>query len=398
MTEHDPFEGLVDHPDDVQPAIEDLKDGVVLGVDTEFLWERTYHPALALLQVSAQTADGERFAFAFDPLEVDVAPVVEFLVKSECVKVFHAGRIDLEILNARAGCELQPVFDTQRASALCGLGGQIGYGNMVEAVLGRKIPKTEQYADWTKRPLRGAQVDYALADVLPLLEVYEKLVKQLKESGRYEWAQEEMLELIKPESYVTLPLHERYTKVKGTRGIDRRGLGVLRELASWREQEAERRDLRPSFVIKDPILLDMTRRRPKDQNALRNIRGLHGGEVKRNGKAILDAIKRGLECPEKDLPTKKKRGHQRKVGGSLDLLKAFLGQRCDELGIASETIATSKDLERLAKDEHREKYAKDHRILQGWRGELVGEDLCKILRGEVQLSVDPADPSKIKLT
>ncbi len=365
MTDHDPFEGLVDHPEDVQPAIEDLKDGVVIGVDTEFLWERTYHPALALLQVSAQTAEGERFAFAFDPLAVDVAPVVEFLATSERVKIFHAGRIDLEILNSRAGCELQPVFDTQRAAALCGLGGQIGYGNMVEAVLGRKIPKTEQYADWTKRPLRGAQVDYALADVLPLLEVYEKLVKQLKESGRYEWAQEEMLELIQPESYVTLPHYERYTKVKGTRGIDRRGLGVLRELASWREQEAERRDLRPTFVIKDQILLDITRRRPKDQDALRNIRGLHGGEVKRNGKAILDAIKRGLDCPESDLPTKKKRGaHQRKVGDSLDLLKAFLG----------------------------------HRILQGWRGELVGEDLCKILRGEVQLSVDPADQSRIKLS
>lgn len=398
MTDNDQFEGLVDHIDDVQPAIDDLKDGVVLGVDTEFLWERTYHPVLALLQVSAQTADGERFGFAFDPLAIDVMPVVRFLAESTCVKVFHAGRIDLEILNGLAMCELQPVFDTQRAAALCGLGGQIGYGNLVQGVLGRKIAKTEQYADWTKRPLRAAQLDYALADVLPLLEVHEALVKQLKEAGRLAWAEEEMLELTDPKSYVAMPPHERYTKVKGTRGVDRRGLGILRELATWREKESERRDLRPTFVVKDPIILDLTRRAPKTIDALHQIRGLHGGEIKRNGKAILEAIKRGEALPEKDLPTKKKRGNQRKIGGSLDLLKAFLGQRCEELGIASETIATSSDLERLAKDEHREKYAKDHRILNGWRGELVGDDLCKILRGEVNLSVNPDDPSKIRLS
>ncbi|MBL4847793.1 MAG: ribonuclease D [Planctomycetes bacterium] len=393
----DPLEGLVDHTDDVGPAIEDLKDGVILGVDTEFFWERTYDPVLALLQVSARTAEGETFAFAFDPLRVDVRPVVEFLCESDCVKIFHAGRIDLEILNGLAPRLIEPVFDTQRAASLCGLGGQVGYANLIQALVGQKITKTEQYADWTKRPLRPAQLDYALADVLPLLDAHKALVEQLKESGRTEWAVEEVSDLTDPASYRKVPADERYLKVKGTRAVDRRGLGILRELAAWREAEAERRDLRPGFVFKDPVLIDLARRAPTRSQDLSQVRGLHRGEIKRNGDAILKAIKRGLDLPESELPDKKKRGNHKRVGGVLDLLKAFLGQRSEELGIASETVATSGDLERLAKDEKRERFAKDHRILQGWRGELIGEDLCKILRGEVRLAVDPEQPGRVKL-
>lgn len=389
---------MIDQDREVPGALKQLAQGDILAVDTEFLWERTYRPRLALLQVATYLPDGDALGFAFDPLAVDVQPVVELLAEKSRLKLFHAGRIDLELLNALAPRMLSPVFDTQKAAALCGLGGQVGYAGLVEATLGETIPKTEQYADWTKRPLRAAQVEYALMDVLPLLDVHEELVARLKKSGRLEWAEEEMADLTNPASYKEMPPHERYLKVKGTKGVDRRGMAVLRELASWREQESERRDLRPTFVAKDTILIDLARRKPQRFDDLSLVRGLHPGELKRNGKAILAAIQRGLECPENELPERKKRTSHKKLGGVLDLLKAYMSQRSEELGIASETIATSKDLERLAKDDERERFAKDHSILQGWRRELVGDHLCQILRGEVSLAVDPESEGKLKLT
>ncbi|RMG07179.1 MAG: ribonuclease D [Planctomycetota bacterium] len=371
-------------------ALEVLEDMEVLAVDTEFLWERTYHPKLALLQVAGRDAAGAVRGFAFDPLAVDLAPVWERLLRTDTLKVLHAGRLDQQIAVRLAGAPLRPAFDTQRAAALLGLGPQIGYANLVEAILGRRLAKGEQYTDWTRRPLRASQVDYALLDVVPLVEVHERLRARLEERGRLAWAEEEMTSLTDPRSYAEPPPDELYTKIKRHKTLDRRGLAALQRLARWRDEEARRRDRRPGHVIKDATLVQLAARRPRSLRALREVRGLHPREAERSGKKLLGILEEVRRLPDSKLPpARRKERPTQSVGAAVDLLRAYLAQRCSEEDLAPETVATSAELERLARDAARERFAHQHPLLRGWRGELVGADLLKILRGELGLSVDP---------
>lgn len=386
------LEGLIDQQAQLPEAIRLLTPCDVLAVDTEFLWERTYYPKLALLQVAGWRGDENIQAFAVDPLTVDLTPLLELLAEPSRLKVLHAARIDLQILNRMLETPLAPVFDTQLAAALGGYGPQVGYASLVQVTHGLKLKKIEQYTDWTKRPLRPAQLEYALDDVIHLLEVYERLEEQLEDAGRLAWAEQEMAHLIQPETYLEGDPAELYTKIKGRRVLDRRGLGVLRELAVWRDGEARKRDLRPTFVVKDPPLVEIAGRRPRALKQLHGIRGLHKNEVKRCGEAILKCVKRGEGLSDQELPSLKRgrRGARAEVSAAVDLMKACLNMRASEVGVAAETLVTSSELERLARDGKREQFSKDHAVLQGWRRELIGEDLLRILRGEVSLGVDPA--------
>jgi ribonuclease D len=361
----------------------------VIGFDTEFLWERTYLPKLAVVQVSARAPDGEVEAFAVDPLAVDVSPLLELLADGERTVVMHAGRLDQQIVHQLRGTPIERVFDTQKGASLLGHGAQIGYANLVLAVLGQKLKKGQQYTDWTRRPLRPAQLQYALMDVIPLLDVYEALRSGLDERGRLAWALEEMTELTDPTTYARTPVDEVYTTVKRWKNLEPRGLATLRELAAWREREAERRDWRPRHVVADPSLVDMATRRPRTLKALRAVRGLHAKEVDKGGKAILKCIERAEKLPEDQLPRVPKRKRGKDVSAAVDLLKALIAKRSEEVGVASEVLVTTAGLERLARDAQRERFKHDHPVLAGWRGELIGEDLLRLLRGEVTLGVDP---------
>ena len=387
--EPDHGERLITDAEHLEDALDVMDESKVLAVDTEFHWERTYLPILALVQVACRDEDGEVHAWAIDPFEVELEPLVELLMEPERIKVFHAGRIDLQILHGLAGEPVTPVFDTQKAAALAGFGHQVGYANLVEAMTGQKIGKAEQYSDWTKRPLRASQIDYALLDVIPLLDVYHSLCGLLEQSNRLSWAAEEMAPLTEPETYVELPDRERYTKIKAHRSLDRRSLAILRELAAWREREAAQRDIRPGFVVKDRTLLDMARRPPKHFADLKKVRGLHPKLIDRSGKDVLKVIKKGRDT--QDLPPQPKRHKRTKrdVGPAVDLLRAYVGNRADQVDVASEVLATTSDLERLAKAHARGEAIDEHPLTQGWRGKLLGGDLVRLLEGELSLGLDP---------
>ncbi len=387
-----------------------------LAVDTEFLWERTYAPRLALLQVAGRTAAGEVVAWAVDPLAVDPGPLVALLHEPGRLKVLHAGTTDLQILHDWRGAPVPQVFDTQRAAALAGFGQQVGYANLVEGLLGRKLDKAEQWSDWTRRPLRPEQVEYALLDVVPLLDVHERLLGLLEEAGRRAWAEDEMRPLTDPARYVAPPEEEAWRRVRGRRGLDRRGLAALRALAAWRERTARARDLRPGFVVKDAGLLELARRRPRTQAELERLRGLHPNEVGRHGATILAELERVAALPEDALPAAERKRAGPEVSATVDLLRAWVGQRAREAGVAPEVVVNGAALERLVRahaagedltpggggagpggagpgDDEGEGEGEpgaERDVLQGWRLELVGRDLLAILRGERALAHDPA--------
>jgi len=384
---------LIETPEDLKTALGELRHARVLTVDTEFFWERTYEPLLCLVQIATRDPKGVLTGFAIDPLAVEIGPMLEFLAEPNRLKVFHAARIDLEILNDKLGRILTPVYDTQKAASLLGFGHQVGYARLAQELTGKKPEKGEQYSDWSKRPLRDAQIDYALADVIPLFKCYETLEKRLARLGRRAWLDEELAWLSDPETYKRIPDEERYLKVKGSRALDRTSLAVLRELAAWREDNARRRDLRPTFVIKDQALLALARKQPTKHHDLKTIRGLHSSLIKRNADEIIAAVDRGLKAdPPKSLRTRRPTVD---VGASVDLLKTLVGLRAKEHDVAQEVLATTSELESLARRVAEGRDLDECPLAKGWRRKLVGEEALRLLKGEVSLAVDETGQSVV---
>ena len=366
--------------------VERLAGAAELALDTEFVWERTYRPLLAVVQVGARLPTGQVVVAAVDALALDLGPLLELLAEPGRGKLLHAGRLDLAILHRLLGRPLSPVFDTQRAAALVGFGGQIGYGALVEQLTGRRLEKGEQWSDWTRRPLRPEQLSYALDDVRHLPDVAAALRGLLDQSGRAAWAAEEMQDLHDPSSWADPAPGEEWLKVKAARTLPPRAQAVLREVCVWREESARARDLRPGFVVKDQVLLELARRPPRSLDALREVRGLHPGEVKRGGAELLAALRRGERAEPPPQPPRKRRMD---VSGAVDLLKAWLGQKAAAEGVASEVLATTAELTSLASSHARGDPPPGLPVLSGWRRQLVGEDLLRLLRGEVALQVQP---------
>src|SRR5579859_7117894 len=273
-----------------------------LGLDTEFMSEGRYHALLCLVQVvvdgdsapRAQAGDPE--IILIDALSnVDARPLAALLADPEIEVVLHAGRQDVAILRRAWHVELNNIFDTQIAAGFTGASAQSGYGNLLGAVLGRRVGKTASYTRWDTRPLTGEQLGYAAEDVAHLLALADEIQRRLRETGRLEWAREECLRLESatderdPET-----AWERLPRVGQ---LDPQGRAVARELAAWRERTASELDRPVGSILADPALVELAKRHPSTLAGLEQIRGLHAPTIKRRGQAILDAIGRGLEAP-----------------------------------------------------------------------------------------------------
>lgn len=356
-----------------------LRGAPYIAVDTEFLRDKTYYAGLCLVQV----AHGEHAA-AIDPLAdgIDMAPLAALLRDENIVKVLHSATQDLEIFLAKLGGVPGPVFDTQIAASVCGLGTQPGYATLVEAVVGIKIDKGPQATDWSLRPLTDRQLAYAISDVTHLCDIYEHLQAELTRTGRGAWVEEEMQALLDPNRYRTDP-REAWRRVR-LRRPSRRTVGVLRELAAWREETAMQRNTPRGWVVRDEALAEIASSQPDSVDALARVRKLPAAVAKgRDGEAMLEAVKRGMAVPEDELPRPKARsprveGHEPVVA----LLGALLQLKCAEHGVAADLIARSADLVRIATEDE-----PDVPALSGWRRRLFGEAAVALCAGELALTV-----------
>ena len=357
----------------------ELAEADFLAVDTEFMRDSTYWPRLCLLQIA-----GPKSAAAIDCLAegLDLAPALALMADQSLLKVFHAGRQDLEIFFHLSDAVPQPVFDTQLAGMVCGYGDQVSYEQLVKRLAKARIDKASRFSDWSRRPLPKRQLDYALADVTHLRKVYKKLARRLEENGRSHWLDDEMALLSDPETYRLEPA-EAWRRLK-SRSSDRRYLGLLRELAAWRETEAQRRDVPRSRVVRDEQLYDLAGRAPRNAEELAHTRGLDRSMARgRLGKEILTAIERGLAVPEEALPEAPDRNElPRGLGPVVDLLKVLLKLLCEENDVAQKLVASSADLERLAADD-----AAAVPALEGWRYELFGKHALALKNGRLALGL-----------
>jgi ribonuclease D len=354
-----------------------LSSAPYITVDTEFMREKTYYPQLCLVQVA-----GPDEAHAIDPLApgMDLAPLFELLANPKVLKVFHAARQDVEIFLHLAGAVPTPLFDTQVAAMVCGFGDSVGYETLASQLAKARIDKSMRFTDWSLRPLTEKQVQYALADVTHLRVAYEKLLRKLEKNGRLEWLSGEMAELSNPGTYRTNP-EDAWRRLK-PRSSSPKFLAVLKELAAWREREAQERDIPRQRMLRDETLMEIAAHHPATTAELGRTRGLGKGLVEgRMGVALLDAVKRGLELPEDQIPKPPERVElPRGLGPVVDLLKVLLKMKCDEHGVAQKLVANTADIESIAADDDA-----DVPALHGWRRELFGEDALALKHGRLGL-------------
>lgn len=349
-----------------------------ITVDTEFLRDRTYWPKLCLVQLG-----GPDDAAAIDTLAdgLDLAPLLDLLRHPDVLKVFHAGRQDFEIFFRLMGELPAPVFDTQVSAMVCGFGDSVGYETLVTQLARQRIDKTMRFTDWGRRPLSEKQLHYALGDVTHLRVVYEKLRDKLKKNDRADWVNEEMATLTDPAIYQVDP-RETWRRLK-VRTTKPRFLAILREVAAWREEEAQRRDVPRNRILRDDALTELAAHAPKTKEDLKALRGIHGGQSGgASGDAIVAAVARGLAVPRADCPVPRKpRQNGAKSGPATELLKVLLKLKCDSHGVAQKLIANSDDIEAIAADDDA-----DVPALHGWRREIFGEDALALKHGRVALT------------
>jgi len=350
-----------------------------ITVDTEFMRDTTFWPKLCVAQVG-----GPDEAVAIDTLAkgIDLTPLFDLLRNQRVLKVFHSARQDLEIFFLATGAVPEPLFDTQVAAMVCGFGESVGYDTLARKLTGAKIDKSSRFADWAHRPLKNRQIEYAIADVVHLRPIYEKLRQRLEKTGRTAWLDEEMAVLTNPETYRLEP-ELAWRRLK-TRSNDRRYLAVVRALAAWREAEAQHRDVPRNRVLRDEQLFDIAAHRPPTAEELGRTRGLSKDLARgRLGQGILKAVTEGMAVPDDQCPSPPPRADRPAgIGPIIDLLKVLLKMKCEENEVAQKLVATTADLEQIATNDEAPVKA-----LSGWRRELFGNEALALKHGRLALSV-----------
>ncbi|MCC8982584.1 ribonuclease D [Bradyrhizobium acaciae] len=370
---------LISTTSDLAAACDRLAKHKVITVDTEFLRETTYYPLLCVVQMASAEE-----AVVVDALApgIDLKPFFELMSNEAVLKVFHAARQDIEIVWHLSGTIPHPIFDTQVAAMVLGYGDSIAYDQLVDRVTGHRPDKTHRFTDWSRRPLSEEQLHYAVSDVTHLREVFAALDADLRKRDRSEWVSEEMEVLTSPKTYDFHP--ERAWERLKTRVRKPRELAVLIEVAAWREQEAQSRDVPRSRVLKDDAVGDIATHAPTSLDKLGNLRSLPKGfERSKWGADIIAAVQRGLARDQATLPKLEKPRNNSNGAATVELLKVLLRMTSERHGVASKVIATVDDLEQIAASDQAEVGA-----LHGWRRELFGEAALKLKHGQLALAID----------
>ena len=365
-----------------------------IGLDTEFMREKTYRARLCLVQIA--TSEGLHLLDAVAAEELK--PVAELIADDRVEIVVHAGRQDLEIFYERFGLLPTRIFDVQLAAAFAGYGSSLPYGRLVQTITGTRLTKGESYSDWCRRPLSAEQLRYAADDVAYLLEMADRLKQRLTEQGRARWADEEMALFEAPETYVFDP-DEVYRKVSGRGSLSGRQLTILRAVARWREETAQKRDIPRGWVIKDPTLVEIARRAPTSVDALKRLRGMNASEAERSGAEIISAIEAGKIGDEMEQPKALSRVAQvrsRMLSGPAD---AVVRARCEAADIATELVSTRAELEALLADvTSGVEDLSRHRMMQGWRRTLAGDHVVAFARGDIAIRASASPPYVEEIT
>ncbi|WP_027685224.1 ribonuclease D [Rhizobium leguminosarum] len=369
---------MIETTADLAAACKELAKSDFITIDTEFLRETTFWPELCLIQMASPTTE-----VLVDPLAkgIDLAPFFELMADPKVLKVFHAARQDIEIIFNRGNLIPHPIFDTQVAAMVCGFGDSVSYDQLVSRIKNVHIDKSSRFTDWSRRPLSDKQLDYALADVTHLRDVYLSLKAELDREGRTSWLSEEMDILESRETYDMHP-DDAWQRLK-MRLRKPQELAILKYVAAWREREARARNVPRSRVLKDDAIYEIAQQQPKDTEALGRLRTIpKGWERSTSGAAVIEAVNTALALPKADMPHAPRQAQAPEgAAAAVELLKVLLKLISEKHGVAPKVIANSEDLDRIAAEGEKAEVA----ALHGWRRDLFGEPALQLIQGEIAL-------------
>jgi ribonuclease D len=358
-----------------------------LALDTEFMGEGRYRTLLCLVQLAVSDDTAGLQTELIDPLreDLDGAPLAQALCDPEVELVVHAGRQDIALVRRRFQTEVRNVFDTQLAAGFVGMPAQCSYDTLLTQMLGVRVSKSASFTRWDARPLSHEQLAYAREDVVHLLELAAELRRRLAALGRLEWARQECEPLQRSSDERDLDaIFERLPRI---RGLSETSQAIARELVEWRERTAAAQDRPVQSILSDAVLVEIAKRKPASTGALEQIRGVAQGSLRRRGAQLLEAVRAGSERPHQPLELRVRSAAPDPAHAPLVALsEALVRTRAREADLAYELIASRADLQTIvaALGNEREPAV---RTLQGWRRELVGEELLELLDGRVSLSV-----------
>jgi ribonuclease D len=350
-----------------------LRSEPLYAVDTEFHRERTYYPKLALVQVAWRGG-----LALIDPLEVEMACLTEVFT-GDGIAVIHAADQDLEVLELACDAIPNRLFDTQIAAGFVGMSSP-SLASLYDRVLGVRVPKADRLSDWLARPLTNTQLDYAASDVAHLLEVHDRLVIQLEERGRLAWARAEC-EQVRARARGARNPDEAWRRIKEARQLKGRAQAVVRAVAAWRERRAASLDVPPRYVMPDLAVVTIAQRPPKGAGELHKVRGLDDRHLRGpQAEELLAAIERAISEPTERKDDQAPRDLDRELRPAVGLVAAWVSQLARNLEIDTALLATRADLEALLRNDA------DARLAEGWRADLVGEPVRRLVEGEAALA------------
>jgi len=372
---------LIDSPDALHRACDRLAHQSYLAVDTEFVREKSYYPVLCLIQIASP-----EICVCIDPLAMkDLSPLASLLLDNKTTKVFHAARQDLEILQLTLGDIPTPIFDTQIAATLLGLGDQVGYANLVRHFLDVQLAKGQARTDWERRPLSQEQLEYAADDVRYLVTLYPRIRDELSALGRLDWLEDDFTALTRPSLYLNEPLAQ-WQRVSGLQKLKGIQLAILQQLAAWREQQAQQQNKPRKWILSDDILLAIAMQAPHKLEQLERIRGINPALFQRHGKTLLTLIAQAKDLPRETWPVlSRKHKLTPNQDALLDALLAIVKLQAATQRINHTALTSRHDLETLITGD------RDIPLLQGWRHSIAGKQVLAFLEGQTQLAVSAED-------
>jgi ribonuclease D len=346
-----------------------------IAVDTEFMRSDTFYPKVGLLQIG----DGKA-CYLIDPLAIqDLQPLRDLLVNPQVTKVLHSCSEDMEVFQTWLQLVPSPIFDTQIAAAIAGLGYSLSYANLVKQLLNTEIPKDETRSDWLQRPLSIAQLKYAALDVAHMLIIYGKLLTDLKARDRLDWVKVDCQDLVK-KSLSAVDFAEDYQSLGLAWKLRPQELAILRDLCIWRETESRRRDIPRNRLIKESACWEIARKKITRLSDLEKVEDLPARTLKSDGEFLLQLVQQSLQLPEDQWPQRLDPPLTPDWGACIKAMKESVREIAEANQLPAEILIRKKDYEFIVRSKMQTGEYHLSERLKGWRYGLIGEKLLEVAR------------------
>lgn len=367
-------------------AVRKAKAAGAVGIDTEFVWKRTYYPTLGVVQIGYPDGTAD---LVDAPAIRDWSPFASLMADPGTVKILHDAQQDLVILHRVCGALPAGVFDSQRAAGFIGLSSTISLRDLLKRLLRVRVTKTETQSDWLARPLTAEQIEYAEDDVRHAPALREAILERAEALGRAEWIAEEMRSYEAPSIYEESDPDLEMPRVRGSGALSRQQRDILRALGAWREHRARRKNLPRHFVLSDEAIVGLTKQPPETMDTLKTVKGLSERVLKRHRDQLWKAIERGRSGEMPELAESGHNGPSPDEGfeARVDMALAYVKGACLAAEVDPALIGNRAEVTALVLEADTAT-PETHRILSGWRGAFCGQGLLALLQGRGRLAVD----------